>query len=481
MKTIKILTFILLLVSLQLLQAQEWSEPVLISTIQGYNDEPDFCIDNNGVIHCVWSHKIRSDYGKIYYSKSEDQGDTWKEPEDISLNDSLWMSQPHIAADSHNNIYVTYDYNSYVPSAMLVLLTKFDGTNWSKPDTISTDMYGSMHNRIVIDNNDRVYVFWYHSEKIYYKYLENNIYSEIFCPYNNGSQNGIKHIVSDKFNNLHCVGHYNYEKAYFTYQYNDSLWSEIFYIGEDTYLSGQDIALDSNQNPHFVWHTKTTDTPPYNDATMYGFFDGINWLPNEIVVEDPQYQTIAIDGNNNVHIANQEKLEKTEKTKAIPSKLVHYQKFQSGWEGQIIDESQHEIANSQLQYYNGRLFIIYVKCYEANDDLLVNIFFSKYQVPVDIPENTINSYYVLEQNYPNPFNNQTIIHFELNKHGQTSLKILDLKANLITTLVNEYKSKGEYNVFWDGTDCNGQKVPPGVYLYRLQVNNRVKTRSLIIY
>lgn len=97
------------------LSAQEWSEPVNISNTTGIDEYPSFCIDNNGVLHCVWAYKIEPNYRKIYYSKSGNDGETWTEPYNISQNCEMWMTRPFIVSDSQNNLYVTYTYNAGNP------------------------------------------------------------------------------------------------------------------------------------------------------------------------------------------------------------------------------------------------------------------------------------------------------------------------------------------------------------------------------
>jgi len=119
--------------------SQSWDQPVIIYT-GGHNTTPDFVIDHNNVIHCVWEHKIGVNYTKIYYSKSTDLGKTWSDAEDISLNTSLWVSDPHIISDTDNNLFVSYDFNAGSPNNMLVLVKKFEGIQWSEPDTISFDI-----------------------------------------------------------------------------------------------------------------------------------------------------------------------------------------------------------------------------------------------------------------------------------------------------------------------------------------------------
>jgi flagellar hook assembly protein FlgD len=99
-----------------------------------------------------------------------------------------------------------------------------------------------------------------------------------------------------------------------------------------------------------------------------------------------------------------------------------------------------------------------------------------------VEENTIESlsYINLSQNYPNPFNPQTKINFNLKKGGKTTLKIFNVKGQLVKQLIDEYKQPGQYSVIWDGTNMQNKQVASGAYYYRLQVGNRVKTKSLML-
>jgi len=57
--------------------------------------------------------------------------------------------------------------------------------------------------------------------------------------------------------------------------------------------------------------------------------------------------------------------------------------------------------------------------------------------------------YLLEQNYPNPFNPATKIKFSISSAsggGLVTLKIYDILGNEITTLVNEEKEPGKYEI-----------------------------------
>ncbi|MEK6571634.1 MAG: phosphodiester glycosidase family protein, partial [Bacteroidota bacterium] len=68
--------------------------------------------------------------------------------------------------------------------------------------------------------------------------------------------------------------------------------------------------------------------------------------------------------------------------------------------------------------------------------------------------------FILYQNYPNPFNPSTRIRFEVAGSGYVSLKVYDVLGREITTLVNEIKQRGTYEVEWDA-----RGLASGVYFY----------------
>ncbi len=77
----------------------------------------------------------------------------------------------------------------------------------------------------------------------------------------------------------------------------------------------------------------------------------------------------------------------------------------------------------------------------------------------------------LEQNYPNPFNPSTKIKFTISSNvkretSNVSLKVYDVLGNEVTTLVNEEKPAGDYEVIFDASGLSS-----GIYFYRLQAGN----------
>ena len=48
------------------------------------------------------------------------------------------------------------------------------------------------------------------------------------------------------------------------------------------------------------------------------------------------------------------------------------------------------------------------------------------------------------------------------------------------TLVDQVHESGSYNVIWDGKNDAGRQVASGVYMYRMQAGDFVKTRKMVL-
>ena len=100
----------------------------------------------------------------------------------------------------------------------------------------------------------------------------------------------------------------------------------------------------------------------------------------------------------------------------------------------------------------------------------------QYGNPVNINDKErLASYFSLSQNYPNPFNPSTRIQYSLNNTQKVTLKVYALSGREITTLVNEEKPAGNYELEFDGTG-----LPSGVYFYQLRAGSFIQTKKMIL-
>jgi hypothetical protein len=88
--------------------------------------------------------------------------------------------------------------------------------------------------------------------------------------------------------------------------------------------------------------------------------------------------------------------------------------------------------------------------------------------------------YKLNQNYPNPFNLQAKISYQMPEPGLVSIKIYNIRGQVVRTLVDEYKPAGYHYEIWDGKNTAGQEIASGIYTYRLEANGFNASKKMLL-
>jgi hypothetical protein len=83
--------------------------------------------------------------------------------------------------------------------------------------------------------------------------------------------------------------------------------------------------------------------------------------------------------------------------------------------------------------------------------------------------------FALYQNYPNPFNPSTTIKYSLPKAGNVKLTVYNAIGGKVATILNEYKTAGNYSV-----EFNGSNLASGIYLYRLESGNYIAAKKFVL-
>ncbi|MBE0567851.1 MAG: T9SS type A sorting domain-containing protein [Krumholzibacteria bacterium] len=82
--------------------------------------------------------------------------------------------------------------------------------------------------------------------------------------------------------------------------------------------------------------------------------------------------------------------------------------------------------------------------------------------------------------YPNPFNPKTTIAYTVPRTGQATLKIFNVRGELVKTLVNGLVEQGSAQIEWDGSDNAGGKVSSGVYFYEFRQGENVASSKMTL-
>lgn len=88
---------------------------------------------------------------------------------------------------------------------------------------------------------------------------------------------------------------------------------------------------------------------------------------------------------------------------------------------------------------------------------------------------TVVENFELRQNYPNPFNPITTIKFALPKESNVTLKIYDILGREVETLISKIMPAGNHSV-----DFNAAKLSSGMYVYRIEADNFVQVKKMLL-
>jgi len=96
------------------------------------------------------------------------------------------------------------------------------------------------------------------------------------------------------------------------------------------------------------------------------------------------------------------------------------------------------------------------------------------EVKVEAGAVRIPTQFGLQAIYPNPFNPALTIHYGLIEDGQVSLKVYNLRGELVEVLKSTYALNGTYSVNWQP-----QNLSAGIYLIRLQSGNKTNMQKVV--
>jgi hypothetical protein len=144
----------------------------------------------------------------------------------------------------------------------------------------------------------------------------------------------------------------------------------------------------------------------------------------------------------------------------------------------VKPNQSHNISNSVAARMFGDTVRVFALCGSSGATTATNVFHVIGCGPfvgITTTNNEIPELYRLSQNYPNPFNPATNIKFSLPKAGNVKMVVFDILGKEVTTLVNEFRTAGNYVVDFDASN-----YASGVYFYTIKVNDFTETKKMLL-
>jgi outer membrane protein assembly factor BamB len=212
--------------------------------------------------------------------------------------------------------------------------------------------------------------------------------------------------------------------------------------------------------------------PPYHRALIsYDYFGNFRWIYRLDNEYEDIYQPLICDSDGTIYFGS----------------TFGYKYYAVANDGTLkwempLEFDKKQVDNTGAISEDGTLYIgVHATIFETG--LTRTLYAIKDNGSVDVNDHQLSStQYALEQNYPNPFNPSTVISYSLPQNSEVTIKIYDVLGNEITTLIDEEKPAGNYELKWNAPDIAG-----GVYFYQMSAvpsdpENKpfIETRKMIL-
>jgi thiol-disulfide isomerase/thioredoxin len=226
-------------------------------------------------------------------------------------------------------------------------------------------------------------------------------------------------------------------------------------------------------------HTIKAISPQVNGNTRYVF---TNWSNSGDTT-----QTITVNSNTSLYMANyktQFKLSGSVQPSGIPVTVVGGNTFYDSSSTITVSTTPYSVQYNGRTYYFNRWmgagagsYTGYNPSFQLSMNNPINqiAFYDTINTGITKLGSEIPSKYELYQNYPNPFNPTTNIKFDITRNGIVKLEVYDITGRVMNTLVNGKLEAGKY-----AYTMNSSNMPSGVYFYKLETENYLMTRRMIL-
>lgn len=402
-----------------------------------------------------------------------------------------------VSLHSQNQWVIYTTYNSGLPSNMIGSiyidsnntkwitttngLAKLNGNTWTVYDTTNSGLPQNMCGSVAKDKLNNIWLTT--ANKGFVKY--NGISWIIYNSFNTGMPLNNPGNIAFDGNNTKWIGGYG------LFKYNDTNW--VWYNDTNSGLPSNSVISVFVKN-NIIWAgTETAGVARFdgNNWTVYNHFNsGLPW--NWVTMINLDYYNnfwFTTYGGGVAKFKYEQNLWTVYNTEN--SGLHHNNTYSIyidnnnvKWIGasgfaifndttwQIISYPFiHDVFNFAKDRYGNMWICSSFGLYVYNPNGVVGI---------ENNSTIISENMLLISNYPNPFNPSTIIKYNIPRYGGSTtglitLKIYDILGKEITTLVNEKKSPGTYEVTF-----NGSNLASGIYLVVLKTDSKIKIHKIIL-
>lgn len=428
-----------------------WTSPLNISHSDSFPSSiPRVLLEQNGDLHLFWGDRTDSlsprpvqQPDHLFYKNRINSSFSQPETLLVSYHPLAGMSAPEVTFNVGHNI--VYLFLSPPPDTTFIqdpqfLLIKRQDNLWSNPVKVDSGFYPNPYNT----DDDRIHLAFIYSVKDSSLGFDRNSVFYMFS--DDGGTTWSNRIVVDTsgferpaFDPQIVVNSQGQIHIVFARSIDGDLFPDLIFHRKsndgiqwtfaDSFPANFPgdhypgvIGLDSGDRIHLMWYHNSF-SPQHQSGLYYSIWDGISW-------SQPQY-LFPIEYWEDFHFK-------------IHNDIIHLV-----WAGSC--------NGVQGIYYSWKDAIT------GMDQLQ------------ELPQ-----IFNVSLNYPNPFNPTTTIKYQLPKQSDVKLVIYNLLGQKVRTLINGQVEAGYHTAVWDGRNDKGMQAASGVYIYRFEAGDYVKTMKMML-
>ncbi len=263
--------------------------------------------------------------------------------------------------------------------------------------------------------------------------------------------------------------------VYYTLNANGE-WSEMTQLSDKKQFGASDITIDAEGNPHII-RGEITKTNTLGNATHEGsihqYYNGSTW-EQDLLTEIPNmgqvfYSAIAFDKYNQPHIVQTEERDGSHFH-------MHYQFINGLWVGVEISENNRGFFYNRLISHHGYLYLEYSEYVNALHRKVKLRTLEEKPIATTTYKAPITSLTVA----PNPLEIQSIIDYSLQHASNVIIKAYNINGDCVKIWNPGQQSTGSYQLTWNGSDHNGNRLPKGIYIISLHAGKYVTSKKIVV-